>query len=51
MNSADLIELRKYLLGADAEINIGDANVDRDENSQVNIVDLIRLKKIISEVQ
>ena len=51
VNSADLIELRKYLLGADAEINIGDANVDRDENSQVNIVDLIRLKKIISEVQ
>ena len=49
VNAGDLTQLKKYLLGADAEINVVDANVDKDIEGQVNIIDLIRLKKLIAD--
>lgn len=50
-DSNDLIQLRKYLLGVEAEINPKYANVDESEDLQVNIIDLVRLKKLISNVE
>ena len=50
-DSKDLIQLRKYLLGVEAEINPEYANVDESEDQQVNIIDLVRLKKLISNME
>lgn len=48
VNSTDLTQLRKYLLGIGAEINKNDANVDKDTQGSVDIIDLVRLKKLLA---
>ena len=45
---ADLVRLRKYLVGAEKEIIAGNADVNADE--VVDILDLVRLRKYIAQV-
>ncbi len=48
VNGTDLKELRKHLLGIKAEVNTVYGNVNEDTDGNVDILDLIRLKKIIA---
>lgn len=49
LNSADLAYLKKVLLGT--EQDLGMSNVNEDENGDVNILDLVRLKKLLSRAE
>lgn len=47
LNSADLAYLKKVLLGTESDL--GMSNVNEDENGDVNILDLVRLKKLLAK--
>lgn len=47
LNSADLAYLKKVLLGTATDL--GMSNVNEDENGEVNIVDLVCLKKLLAK--
>ncbi len=49
LNSADLAYLKKVLLGT--EEDLGMSNVNEDENGDVDILDLVRLKKLLSRAE
>lgn len=49
LNSADLAYLKKVLLGT--EQDLGMSNVNEDENGDVNILDLVRLKKLLTKTE
>lgn len=45
LNSADLAYLKKVLLGTETDLGMSDVNEDKD----VNIVDLVCLKKLLAK--
>lgn len=47
LNSADLAYLKKVLLGTATDL--GMSNVNEDKNGDVDILDLVRLKKLLAE--
>lgn len=47
LNSADLAYLKKVLLGTAKDL--GMSNVNEDKNGDVDILDLVRLKKLLAE--
>ena len=47
VDTGDLANLRKYLLGLDPDIHISVANVKEDDD--INIIDLIRMKKHLAD--
>lgn len=51
VNGTDLKELRKHLLGIKAEVNTAYCNVNGDDDNAINILDLIRLKKLLADAQ
>ena len=49
LNSADLAYLKKVLLGTATDL--GMSNVNEDKNGDVDILDLVRLKKLLSRAE
>ena len=49
LNSADLAYLKKVLLGTESDL--GMSNVNEDKNGDVDILDLVRLKKLLSRAE